>query len=279
MTASIYADGDGFYGPPLALSMPGGGRAYRHPETDELMPSVTTVIGILDKPGLVGWAARETAGAAWDQREALAHIADRDAAIDLLKNARYRSMDRARLRGSSVHRVAEALANDAPLPAFTDHEQRFLDAFVSFVTDFAPTFEIVEGTVFSDRWHYAGTFDFLAMIGGLLILGDHKTGKGIYPEVALQLAALRYADRVWDPITGALTPMPEVDGTIAVHLQADGYRVVEIDAGPDAFEAFCGLRAAWPWAHDGGGSAQAVGASLSPQRLVRTFAQKAVPAT
>jgi hypothetical protein len=266
------AEGDAFHGPPLAVNTPHG-RAYKHPETGDYLPSITTVLKVIDKPALVGWAARETAGAAFDQRHALVRMNDREAAVDMLKNARYRSMNKAGDVGSLVHRVAEALERDEPLPVVTDAAAPYVESFVAFVAAFEPQFEIVEGTVFSDTWGYAGTFDFLARFDDLLVLGDHKTGKGVYPEVALQIAAARYADRVWNRDTGELTPMPEVAGAIAVHLHVDGYRVVEIDAGRDAFEAFVAARQLWPWAHDGGDNATAIGPSLSPQRLARTFGQ------
>lgn len=259
---------DAFHGPPLAVPIgPDGQRGYRHPETGKIVPSVTTILNVLPKPALVGWAARETAGAAWDEREALLRIDDRDAAVDLLKNARFRTMRRAQIKGSTVHAVAEALSRDEPLPDYGEVEAPFVDSFVSFCTAFEPRFEIVEGTVFSDVLDYAGTFDFLAWIGDRLVLGDHKTGKGIYPEVALQLAALRYADRIWDRETGELSPMPKVAGTIAVHLQADGFRVVEVHADEIAFAAFAAARELWPWAREDGEQIRAIGASMTPTRL------------
>jgi len=268
---------DAFGGPPLAVPIgPDGQRGYRHPETGELVPSVTTILRVIDKPALVGWAARETAGAAWDQRFALARIDDRDAAVDLLKNARFRTGRRAMLKGSTIHAVAEALSTDAPLPDYGEDEAPYVDAFVSFVSTFAPRFELVEGTVFSDTCDYAGTFDFLARIDGFLVLGDHKTGKGIYPEVALQLAALRYADRVWNRETGELTPMPKVDGCVAVHLQAGDFRVVEVKADEDAFAAFVAARELWPWAREDGGQTRAIGPSMTPTRLRRALEE--VPA-
>src|SRR6266508_6414043 len=69
--------------PPLTVNVPGRGRHYEHPITKELFPSVTNVIGILDKPALVGWAARESARAAWHMREALVKIHDEEAAVDM----------------------------------------------------------------------------------------------------------------------------------------------------------------------------------------------------
>ena len=266
---------DAFHGPPLAVPIgPDGQRGYRHPETGELVPSVTTILKVLPKPALVGWAARETARAAWEERRALAAINDPEKAVDLLKNARFRSMRRAGLRGSTVHRVAEALARDEELPDFTSEEGPYVDAFVAFVSAFSPVFELIEATVFSDTCAYAGTFDFLARIDGYLVLGDHKTGSGVYPEHALQLAALRYAERVWNPETGELSPMPKVDGCVVVHLQPDGFRVVQVHADETAFAAFVAARELWPWAREEGAQTRAIGPSMTPTRLRNAIAQE-----
>ena len=273
MSGGDYDQGDPFGGPPLAVNTPHG-RQYRHPETGVYVPSVTTVLKIIDKPGLVGWAARETAGAAFDQRAALAQMTDREAAVDMLKNARFRAMNRAGDVGTAVHAIAEALERDEPLPVVSEAAEPYVESFLAFVSAFDPKFELVEGTVFgSAGGGYAGTFDFLARFGDLLVLGDHKTGKGVYAEVALQLAGLRYAELVHNRDTGELEPMPATDGAVAVHLTRDGYRVVEVDAGAEAFAAFVACRELWPWAHERGGNATALGPSLSPQRLARSFAR------
>lgn len=266
--------GDAFYGPPLAIPIgDDGARGYEYPPTREIFPSITTCLKCIDKPALVGWAAKMTAEAAWNMRHALVAMPEDSggAAIDALKGARYRSMNKKGNLGSLVHRIAEALATDQPLPKITENAAPYVDAFLAFVSDYRPTFRYVEGTVFSPEHRYAGTFDFLAEIDGLPILGDHKTGSGIYSEVALQLAASRYATELWNPITGDLEPMPDVAGCIAVHLQPEGYRVLEVRADRLAHEAFVAARELWPFAC-GGGSDHVIGPSLSPQRLVKAFA-------
>jgi hypothetical protein len=258
-------------GPPLAISHDGN-RMYRHPVDGHDMPSITSCIGVLDKPALVGWAARETAKAAYESRFALTRIPSEEAAVDLLKNARYRTSGEKAKVGATVHAIAQALATDTKLPSFDERHEPYADAFLMFVEDYRPRFTHVEATVFSDRFDYAGTLDFLAVIDELLILGDHKTGKAVYEEVALQLAAARYADLIWDALTGDLSPMPKVEGCIAVHLQPDGYEVFNIRADEAAHAAFVAARNLWPWAK-GGESRGAVGPAMSPQRLTKAIAE------
>jgi hypothetical protein len=262
--------------PILAVQLPAGrGRAYRYPPTGDLFPSVTNCIGILDKPALPRWAAKEVAGAAWDRRDTLMTIDERDEAVDLLKGLPWRKRNKAADVGTIVHSVAEALSMDEPeLPAFEPEHEPFVDAFVQFCSDYSPEFSMVEVTIFSEEHRYAGTADFIARFGDLLILGDHKTGSGVYQEVALQLAALRHGETVWEARSGELSPMPAVDGCMAVHLRPRGYAVYPIDADDRAFSAFLGLRKAWEWVKDN----QAVGPKMSPARLRQWFSPAAATA-
>lgn len=256
--------------PPLAEQVKGIGRMYRYPPTDELVPSITSIIDVLDKPALIGWAARETAKAAWEQRAALVNMDDEEAAVDMLKNARFRSRGRKANVGSAIHEVCEALARDIELPSYPEEASPYVDQFLRFVADYDPTFTVVEGTVFNLSKRYAGTFDFLAIIGGVPVIGDYKTGSGIYPEVALQTAAARYAEQLWDRETGELRTMPATDGAIAVHLAEDRYAVHWLNAGPAAFDAFLGARGAWDWAK--AGADEGATRPMSPERLAKALA-------
>jgi len=249
---------------------------YRHPLTGDLYPSITNIIDVLEKPWLGRWAAKFVAGAAWDSRFALMKLEDREQAVDMLKGAPWRKTRKAGDLGGDIHAVAEAIAADEKLPPISEEAEPYVDGFLSFVAEFDPAFQILEGTVFNDTHQYAGTFDFLALIEGLLILGDYKTGGGVYDEVALQLAAGRFAEFVWDKHTGELLPMSEIDGCIAVQLQPGKHTVFTVDAGMEAFYAFLGLRGAWPWDKDHTG---AVGPRMNKVRLVREFSSGAEHAT
>lgn len=137
-------------------------------EEDLRLWSVTTIIGILDKPALVPWTAIETAKAAVDQeqiwRSRLEHEG-RDAAVDWLKGARFRKGKGQRSStelGTAVHKACEhkAIHGHWRTEDWADGELRpFLIQFDQFLRDFKPRYEAAEVTVFHPDFNYAGTCD------------------------------------------------------------------------------------------------------------------------
>lgn len=232
--------------PKLAKSVRGKGRMYTHPDGHDV-PSVTNVIDMLNKPALPRWAAKLVAERAWEIRARLgsADQEQREYAVAELKGAPWKYATKRADVGSVVHAIADALATDSDLPTFGVEEAAYADQFLDWVTSMDVTFLQSEVTVFDED--YAGTFDWYGDIGGRRILGDHKTGRAVYDEVALQLAALRYA-QTWI-VDGEPSLSPLVDGCAVLHLRADGWTLYEVDAGEDAHKAFRGLLSAWRWKH------------------------------
>ena len=71
---------------------------------------------------------------------------------------------------------------------------------------------MVEFTVVSHKYGYAGTADLLAEVNGVLTLVDWKTGKSVYREAHLQNAAYRQAVRemgLGDPQQGLILRLPK----------------------------------------------------------------------
>lgn len=160
--------------PKLAYSKKNSGRHYTHPQRDDVdYPSVTNILDVLSKP-LLGWAARETAGAAWDNRHALVEIEDRQTAVDMLKGAPFKKRDRRADLGDIVHSVAEALAGDTALPNYPREAEGYVEAFLQWVSDFGVEFLYTEFTVFNHNYAYAGTADALVDIAGRKVLCDWK---------------------------------------------------------------------------------------------------------
>ena len=251
--------------PRLALDSPYG-RLYCHPnhrsaltgdhttDVDKglLVPSVTNVIGILDKPHLYGWYGRKAADAALDVTRNHPGLITRKPheARKWLSDAARRHMNDAADLGTRVHGICERLAvGDTDVPIAPD-ETPYIEAWRSFMGEFEPTYLRVESTVFGSvdepagSLGYAGTADFFAEIDGLTVVGDLKTGRGIHTEAALQLNALAGAtELVTDD--DALEAVPRADVGLVVHLTPRGFAVHVVPLTDDAFTTFASLRQLW----------------------------------
>jgi hypothetical protein len=97
-----------------------------------------------------------------------------------------------------------------------------------------------EFTCWSDTYGYAGTADWGAQMSGMLILGDTKTGKGVYDDTGMQVAALAKADFVMTH-DGRELPMPKWDRCAVLHLRPTFSRLIPVEHVDSCFESFLGL--------------------------------------
>jgi len=241
------------------------GSYYREPATGEKMTSVTTIIsGGIPKPALIRWAAKAVAEYAVDHTEKWEHL-DRDEAVDLLKGSPYRDRDKAANLGSAVHDEVESIILGRPSPEPPLPVRPYIHHFRAWVKAFNPTFEASELTVWSPTHGYAGTLDMIASIDGYgRGLIDVKTGKDVYGETALQLAAYRYADYVRTP-DGAKHKIPTVDFCAVLHLSAQTYELLPVEADAAQFAAFLYAKAVREWVAS---SKSLVGAPLCSPRVL-----------
>lgn len=175
------------------------------------------------KPALVGWAGRTVAETAVEQYDAWKDMSP-GSAIEWLKQAPYSDRDKAANKGTKVHHYAEQLARgdevDVPVE-LAGH----VDSYLAFRDEWQPTDELLELVVVNRTRQYMGTLDLIATLAdGQRWLLDLKTNRsGPFGEVALQLAAYRWAETYIDPASGKELPMPQVDRAGVVWLRADGY--------------------------------------------------------
>lgn len=208
-------------------------------DEDQRFWSVTTVIGALDKPALMYWAAEEAAKAAVASMRSLpARVEEEgeEAVIKWLRDARFRRpkdrLSNADL-GTVFHDAAQTYALTGIRPTTDELEQlvsakggakfegvkaeaavlsQFLDRFDGWLQRFSPSYQATEVTVYDPTYGYAGTADGFLTVDGFRAIIDYKTSrepfdsrgnsKTPYPEqVGLQLAAYRYAEAaaVWRP--------------------------------------------------------------------------------
>jgi len=207
-------------------------------------PGVTSVIRVIDKPAIVGWAKRETARCAVENLDMVTDLIAKGgpkAAASWLAQIPDYQRDTAADLGSAVHRLAEETSRGEQV-SVTEEQAPFVAAYHRFLNDYSPEFKSLERMVFSEAHGYGGTFDWLAVIDGKLTLGDTKTSKAVYPETALQLAALGNADFIGLTDDERKYTMPRIEQYAVLHLRpeqyASGYRLIEFHHIPEAFEAF-----------------------------------------
>lgn len=254
--------------PALATTVRGKGRHYPAPDGQQY-PSVTNVLGMLDKSGPLTW---------WAARTVAEHIADNlGAFVDTVVNAsrdpeqRYADLkptigafrtkrDKAAAAGTTIHDWLEtAVANPDKLGdvewEMSADARVFLPAAKAFVKEQMPEGR-TEMTVIGEG--YGGTLDLRGTVGLYTnVVCDYKTrsnGKhNPYPSEAFQLAALRWA--VTAATLGDDGPEYEeirpADGAVLVTFTADDYCVHPMTdvSGPETYSAFLSLLHVWKVNH------------------------------
>ncbi len=222
----------------------GGSRFYVNPVTQDKVPGVTSILSMLPKPFLQYWGQKVVAEFVADNIGSVTQLlmnGQRTAAIDLMKNAPRRyTANRADI-GTEVHDIYDRLSRGLELGRVSADAEPYVQYFDDFVKAFQPEFLMNEETVFSDEHRYAGSFDWIANIGGETVIGDWKTTKNTYPEVALQLSAYRFGDYVQRD-DGNRVPLPKITGGVVFHVSPEGYELIPMKCDEEVFATFVALR-------------------------------------
>lgn len=251
-----------------------GSRFYVHPETAEKVPGVTSIVGMLPKPFLTRWAAKSTAEYAVEHAGTIVQLAmtDPDGAIALLKGAPWRDTGKAADTGTAVHDLYERLGNGETVKRVQPELEPYLSHFHEFVAEFSPKFLFQEETVWSDTHRYAGSFDALVEVNGSRLWIDWKTTRsGVYPEVALQLAAYAHADHILRP-DGTKVPLPKATEAAVFHVRPEGWSLVPARIDEEVFSYFLHLREVFEWDSYVNGSV--LGKSLNARPTVNKQGQR-----
>jgi hypothetical protein len=226
--------------PLLAENVRGRGRHYRHPNTGDLVPSITNIIGALSKgDALTRWSAKMVAETAYRMRHSLANMEEADA-VDMLKQSPWRTSTRAADRGTTVHAYLEARMLGLKPDIIDGEALRYRDAAEAWLDDWQPEVIATERTVFGPD--YAGTGDLWCRRDGKTVIVDFKTSKAIYKEAALQIAALWAA-----PVADDGTLLDQADEGWVVRIGEDGFEARQVVDLPANYEVFRSLIDAWHW--------------------------------
>jgi hypothetical protein len=115
------------------------------------------------------------------------------------------------------------------------------ETFLAFERHYKPRFVMSEFTVWSDTYGYAGTGDLAFYLGDSLVLADTKTGKNVYWDTGLQLAAINGADFIINE-QGQETPIPKFDRFAVLHIRPTQFKLVPMDNIDQCFQCFLGLK-------------------------------------
>jgi hypothetical protein len=176
--------------------------------------SVTEVLKVIAKPAIQYWYGQQV------YREVI-----KDPTIDerAALAAPYKTSKDAASRGTTIHSIIESFKlTGSVIDTVPEQFKGYAKAFYSWANDIKPEIIYTEKQVSHDFYHYAGTLDMLAKIGGKIYVIDFKTSKdgSIYNEAHLQVSAYRAC-------------LNDVDGGIIVGLAENG-----IYHHTTAFEAF-----------------------------------------
>lgn len=242
--------------------------------------SVTTILKMAlgSSEGLVYWNCEQTAIAAVDKRQTLdmrVNSDGRDATIKWLIQERWNATERARVRGTNVHKWAEAVALGIEPPELEPQEVAYGEQLAKWMRKWKPQYVMAEAPVYNVERRYAGTCDGLMVVDGRTLIFDYKTtekgpdakSRPPYPEAALQLCAYahaesvgvlaeqRYDDRrqryyLFDS-TIEHPPMPKIDGAISIVISPVDCYAVPVSIGPVVWQSWLHALALAQWNESG----------------------------
>jgi hypothetical protein len=160
---------------------------------------------------------------------------------DLAREQALKQVSAARDIGTAVHDEIAALLKGEERPPASPDVAPYLWSWTKFLAEERPEFMYVEQRIVHPKRLYAGTFDFIAKIGGRVTLGDIKSGR--FKESArLQLAAYsmgkmvdhdalildRY-HRYYCDDDAVLNSLPRIRAFAILLLTPTGYELKDLD--------------------------------------------------
>jgi len=228
-----------------------GDRWYVHTGTNTQVPGVSAIKGMLPNSALGNWFKKATAEYCVEHTDEIKALAAKDkaGAIDLVKGATDRYANQKANQGTQVHAVSEQLMRDRMAGVkstfrATKEEMQYLRNLARFIKEFEVEPVMLETTVWSQEYDYAGTFDFLGRLKGFagLSIVDYKSGQsGVYPEAGIQQTGYRWADSYIDD-SGQFQAMPQVDQAFGLWLRPDGWALYPLRTDEVMWEHFKHLR-------------------------------------
>jgi hypothetical protein len=221
-------------------------KSHRYKLDGEWVPGVTTIIkDAVPAPALMKWSAKAVAQYVAANRETVERLwtMGEQATTNALKEVPWAERDRAGVRGTDVHALAELYVQGKEIEV-PDHLVGHVEACADFIDDWNIRPVLVEACVGSREHQYAGKLDLVADSNRApRAIFDWKTAaSGIFFETAFQCVGYGFAE--FHGEDGNESPMTDlnIEAAFGVHLRADGYDVYPLRYGKDVFDEFVALR-------------------------------------
>ena len=159
-------------------------------------PSVTTVLNLMHRD-LLGWNNKNIRESLMNKYKSGETITPYDIDISLATSEDIRRQSAT--YGTRAHEVIEKYINHArgfgPKPFIPEEVAYPVNAFIRWMEREKVQPLMAEAKVMSFEHNFAGTLDILCLYKDVVSIIDIKTGKGVYPESAIQQGAYAVAIR------------------------------------------------------------------------------------
>lgn len=188
------------------------------------LPSVTTILQVLNKPKLTDWKLAVGKSRAESTVKAAAEF------------------------GTVVHSAIQSIVEDGQVPTFQDQRvSTTIENLMKWINNNVEEWVCMEMAVYHHDLKYAGTFDGIVKLkSGKYALIDFKTSKSIHPDYYLQMCAYANAQDVEDDVFD----LRNLDCGILVHLNHSTlmWEAVVVDVWDSQLKAvWLTLTQMYPW--------------------------------
>ena len=174
------------------------GRAYKIEGYTQLFPSVTTILDVISKPGLLRWTqntAFSNMKKALENQSGSTHNISPYWIKQTMSDVKQRythEREEAAILGTRAHKVIEELLAGAS-PQIDDEMRPIYESFSQWKASVELEITNTEVVVYSPYYGYAGTIDAIGTASNGQVVIDWKTGNALYPEHSFQVAAYAQA--------------------------------------------------------------------------------------
>lgn len=216
------------------------------------LPSVTTILSVISKPGLLAWQAKQGTLKALNIMERLKEMApivheaiQKEFGAAFFKDGNAQAAEAADY-GKQAHSAIERHLKGEPLPEMAPPAQRSFESFLQWQKTIDFRLIKAECVIHSKRFGYAGTCDAIAETSEGMTLFDWKTGNRTYPDHELQTVAYKYAA---EEMAGHNIQNVTICrfGKNGIFDPKKDIHVVPPLTFPDCFDRFIDAKRLWEW--------------------------------